>query len=348
MKQRGLARISHLGVFFFFALFGCSSEGGSDTTAGLATETGGGATSGTGDDPTGGGAETGAPTTTAGTGGDGGPAGAVAHELCRLMMQECDCPQQVFSSIAECEAAVAAQFAAEAAPAEAAGLIFDPTCLEPTLQFLRETVACHTFTELSGDLKLLVNSGLLGGADCKLYSGAGEASETCTSYSSVFGDSCVQGLACLGVCTQLPPAPKQVGEPCDFNDLCAAGSSCLAPPDDPLGPLTCRPLPALGEPCIDGIGCTTGFTCVVTDIPLGEGVCGPLPVAGEPCSDEYLKECAEGFYCDTSQFPKVCAPILPEGTPCEDDDACGLNAMCDEAPNSSQDVCQPEEPLVCI
>ena len=272
---------------------------------------------------------------------DDSPARGLGGELCRLAFDVCSCPEQVFASQAQCTAAYAAQLEAEFAKAEADGLVYDPKCMDELVGFFRDTVGCKSRSELGAEIIQRLNSS----PTCKVYAGVAGLGEACTPHYSVYGDSCVQGLQCLGsTCVESPAPAKNSGEACGPAELCEAGHACLAPADAPAGPLTCRRLPALGEVCIDGLGCDIGLVCKTSEGQF-EGVCAPPPTGGEPCG-EFPLQCAEGFYCGDSEH--LCTPTLADGAPCQDDEAGGAGFVCDEATGSSDDVCQPEEPVVCI
>lgn len=168
---------------------------------------------------------------------------------------------------------------------------------------------------------------------------------------------CAEGLYCdfgAEVCVDLP----ELGEPCP-NFVCAPGLECAS---SDMGGLVCGPLPGLGEPC--DLDCQEPYVCAYdfdTDmavcselgkagdsclfVPCGPALgcdpntdtCQPYPGPGQPCFDY---ECADGAYCDW--LLDVCRALPGEGEPCADGYLCADGLECD-----SDDVCQPERPLIC-
>jgi hypothetical protein len=287
-----------------------------------------------------------------GCGNDGGGGGlytsipeasaeqTLARELCRLMLERCDCttPQQIFASVAECTDAYAAQLEMQFAEAKAAGLVYHPECMAEHVNFYVQTVACTTQSELTDEVFTQLNS-----PPCKVHSGTGQEGDACMPYYQALGDDCDVGLQCLGTCMVVVELVAKVeGEPCDLQtDRCEPGTACLASADDPTGPASCLRLPGAGEPCT--VGCDVGLSCDFADGGT-ERVCKAPPTEGQPCGS-LPYECAEGLWCDAG----TCTLALAEGQPCfGDDDACGVGFACGEAVDGGQDVCMPEEAFVCF
>jgi hypothetical protein len=267
----------------------------------------------------------------------------LAKELCRLMLERCDCatPQQIFDSVGECTDAYAAELEMDFAEAKSVGLVYHPECMAEHVNFFTQTVGCSTQSELTQDvLTQLTNP------PCKVYSGPGQLGDACMPYYRALGDDCDVGLQCLGTCmTVVELVAKAEGEPCNLQtDRCELGTACLASADDPTGPATCLRLPSEGEPC--SVGCDEGLTCDFVDGGTEQRVCKAPPREGEPCGSVPY-ECAEGLWCDAS----VCTLALAEGAPCfGDDDACGVGFVCDQPPDmdGGQDVCMPESAFLCF
>lgn len=320
---------------------GCGYDGGGDGSgsAGSGGTSGGGTASGGGTS----GGETG------GSGGSSGPipeddaAGALAKMICELMMEVCECSQVPFPSLQACIDASTAQLAGSFQDAMAAGLTYDAACMGEVIDWWRVTVRCRTLSELAADLQVS-----LAGPSCKVYSGSGAVGDGCTNYYQAFGDTCAVGLSCLnGTCSEVVvPTPKAEGEACEAGDLCEAGTLCQPPADDPQGATTCVRLPGLGEPC--QAGCDLGLLCEIPDGQF-EGTCEDPPGVGEPCAIGPY-ECDDGLYCgfDPNTLAEACLETLPAGSPCDDDDACGVGFECEDPPGSSERVCLAEEAMVCI
>lgn len=267
----------------------------------------------------------------------------LAKELCRLMLERCDCatPQQVFDSIAECTDAYAAQLEMQFAAAKSAGLEYHPECMAEHVNFYTQTVGCSTQSELTQEvLTQLTNP------PCKVHSGPGRLGDACLPYYQALGDDCDVGLQCFNTCmVAVELTAKSEGDPCTLQtDRCEPGTACLASADDPTGPATCLRLPAEGEAC--SVGCDEGLTCDFVD-GGSDRVCKAPPREGEPCGI-LPYECAEGLWCDAN----VCTLTLAEGAPCfGDDDACGVGYECSEPADmegSGQDVCLPEDAFLCF
>lgn len=287
--------------------------------------------------------------------GDGGEGGGLytsipeesaertlAKEMCRLMLERCDCatPQELFDSVAECTDAYAAQLEMQFAAAKSAGLVYHAECMAEHVNFYTQTVGCSTQTELTQDVLTQLAS-----PPCKVHSGPGALGDACMPYYQALGDDCDVGLQCFNTCMVVVElTAKSEGEPCDLqSDRCELGTACLASADDPAGPATCLRLPGEGEPC--SVGCDVGFTCDFVDGGSNR-VCKAPPLEGEPCGTPPY-ECAEGLYCDAN----VCTLTLAEGAPCfGDDDACGVGFECTEPPgvDGGQDVCMLEDAFICF
>ncbi|MGC4120303.1 MAG: M6 family metalloprotease domain-containing protein [Myxococcales bacterium] len=174
------------------------------------------------------------------------------------------------------------------------------------------------------------------------------------------GGSCKSGGVCnlsTGACEGGGNLPD--GTPCQDGNACTAGDSCQAgtcksgapsnaclPPDSCHEASACNtttglcdPFPpkANGTPCEDGDRCTGGDSC------LG-GVCLPSTRTTCPAPDS----CHAAATCDsaTGQCPAT-FPVRPEGSPCDDKNACTSNdgcaaGVCKGTPNSSicpEDAC---------
>lgn len=266
----------------------------------------------------------------------------LGHELCRLMLSECDCtrPQQLFDSVEECTDLYAAELATYFDEAKAAGLVYHPECMAEHVNFYTETVGCSTQSELTADALTQLST-----PPCKVHSGPGQEGDACMPYYQALGDDCDVGLQCLGTCVVVIELVQKVeGEPCTLQtDRCEPGTACLGSAEDPTGPATCVRLPSAGQPC--SVGCDVGLTCDFVDDGT-ERVCKAPPTEGQACGNPPY-ECTEGLWCDAG----VCTRALAVGQPCfGEDDACGVGFTCDQPPedDGGQDVCMPEPAFVCF
>jgi hypothetical protein len=265
--------------------------------------------------------------------------GAFGEALCNLQFEQCDCTrvQELVGSIEFCANAYATQLAMYFAEAQAAGLEYHPECMGEYIDFYTQSIGCSTRSELTGELLTKVQV-----PPCKVHSGSAVVGETCTPYYQAMGDSCAQGLQCLGgTCMAIvAPVRRTEGQQCNpQTDLCEEGMLCTLTEANPTGPTSCVRGPKAGEPC-SGY-CDVGLRC---DIPTDgtDRVCLPPPGEGEPCAFPPY-ECAAGLRCDGS----TCTVGLPEGAECSGDDSCAVGLECGEV-DGGPDACQPEQAFVCI
>jgi hypothetical protein len=76
-------------------------------------------------------------------------------------------------------------------------------------------------------------------------------------------------------------------------------------------------------------GCLDPFTCA-------KGVCIPPPGLGQACADDFLKQCADGLYCD--MLKNVCIPIPGDGEACYG--LCKDGFDCDQPVDTKPGVCK--------
>lgn len=266
----------------------------------------------------------------------------LGHELCRLMLDQCDCPRtdEIFGTFADCSEAMGMQLDGYFEEAQAAGLTYHPECMAEHINLYTQSIQCLTIDELVQSATLME----LNAPSCKVHSGDGQEGDPCTNYYQALGDTCAQGLQCFDVCTPIPDeiVTRQEGEACDpQTEVCAAGTACQPPADDPAGATTCLRLPGAGEICT--VGCQEGLNC---DLAEGatERTCLSPPGAGEPCGG-FPNPCAASLYCDETE---VCVAALTEGTTCDRDEQCGEGLVCGQLEDGGEDVCMVDSPLVCI
>ncbi|MBM4353831.1 MAG: hypothetical protein FJ109_08555 [Deltaproteobacteria bacterium] len=153
---------------------------------------------------------------------------------------------------------------------------------------------------------------------CDAGACVGTTPKTCDDQNPCTEDSCLPGAGCQN--SPLDAVPCDDGDACTQDDACAAG--------------TCKGIAAA---CDDGNPCTEDFCDKVAGC-LGKDVSGSCD-DGDPCTAEdacvggkctgadqgcecHVDEdcatpaeqelCAVGSYCDTSELPYVCMPVLPE------------------------------------
>lgn len=176
---------------------------------------------------------------------------------------------------------------------------------------------------------------------------------TCIDGPVAMGNSCV-GTACpngqtcnRGLCVPLVP----LGGPCDYSSACVAGLACqieiIPEPEPEPDQGTCRPLPAIGQPCLPTFGhsglCVDGGTC--SSRPTG--MCVPLVEVGQSCG---FTRCVPGAYCQVEGYASLpshlCYARGNEGDACPHEGgdlgtaACadGLDCLC-AAPDCLMGVC---------
>lgn len=239
---------------------------------------------------------------------------------------------------------------------ESGSVIYHEDRLEACLAGIRETECTTTaFWQIFSDAL---------GADCRqVFEGTLAEGEPCWIHEQCVSRSCETMLCdlacCEGVCGPARVAAA-IGESC-ADTSCVEGAHCVAatcvarqpsgaacmPPegdsvsreciegtvcdrnDDGTG--TCRPLPALGEPCIEGRCADLGASCDYT-----MGICVEVHAEGETCDPSGYGVCGLGLRCDLER--KTCERMTAGG-PCSigvfgyD---CGPGAYCDEFTCQSQ------------
>jgi hypothetical protein len=140
-------------------------------------------------------------------------------------------------------------------------------------------------------------------------------------------DECQYGLGCVGVspatqgtCAVVPA----VGQPCPDGICADIGAVC-----DPSG--TCVALGLPGAPCTLDLDCAPAFHCDSTNY------CNPYPTLGMTCTTS----CAAGSWCDVpvGQTAGTCTAPLANGQPCQLGAQCA-SQFCDQgaAPPACADV----------
>jgi hypothetical protein len=142
----------------------------------------------------------------------------------------------------------------------------------------------------------------------------------------------------------LDGSPCDDGNPCTLNDTCQGGLCVSGTPHvcQPMGQCyeegVCNPvsaqceyaLKADGTPCDDGNLCTRIDTCQ-------QGQC----IGGDPVICTASDECHEAGICNPGTG--ICSdPALPDGTPCDDGDACTQTDTCQAG------VCTGADSVVCV
>jgi hypothetical protein len=162
-------------------------------------------------------------------------------------------------------------------------------------------------------------------------------------------DQCHQAGQCqpdTGLCTD---PIQEDGTPCDDINPCTLTDSCQAGACVGADPLTCTPLdqchlagvcePSTGQ-CTnpakpDGTACDDSDACTRADTCQAGGCAGADPVVCEP-----LDACHLAGACDP--LTGICSdPLAPDGTACDDQDACTLTDSC------LAGACQGADPVQC-
>jgi hypothetical protein len=169
---------------------------------------------------------------------------------------------------------------------------------------------------------------------------AEEGDECAFSRDFLHDSGCARGLYCSfdGSCHR----PRNAGEKCDFEQICAVGFYCDG---------ICLPSPKPGEPCLGLPG-----ECGLLDCSGNPATCQPLSVeteVGKPCGYQAKQfvytVCGAGLSCLlTGQPSGTCQPAPGEGAPCSSD----LNAPCAGARLTCiEGVCQVPfavDPAMCL
>jgi len=157
---------------------------------------------------------------------------------------------------------------------------------------------------------------------CAAEVGEGEPCDYTTSV-------CVPDLACVDdVCVETQPivpfTPLDLGAECTAGGGDCGPNGCLSNDD---GVYRCQLLPAVGEPCADGLHCADGAYC---DEALK---CQTLPGGDEPCGlayPEMIYVCARGITCGDDGVSRTC--IGPPGANeyCSSSCEAGLDCVCED------------------
>lgn len=149
----------------------------------------------------------------------------------------------------------------------------------------------------------------------------GPDQDLCEGVACPAEDACHEPGTCdpaTGACSA-PPAPS--GTPCDDGNDCTQVDTCQS------GACVGADWLADGSPCEDGDGCTASDTCE-------NGVCVAGAICPAPDACHWPGECdAETRTC--------VAPERPDGTPCDDDDACTQTDACQGG------ACVGADPVAC-
>jgi hypothetical protein len=138
---------------------------------------------------------------------------------------------------------------------------------------------------------------------------------SCTS-----GTGCVSGSFCdpqSNICTTL----KSAGESCysGAENECAYGLGCAG---TSASARTCKTLPGVNEPCLDGECRDDGLWC-------NAGTCMPIGLAGAACSSSYA--CSQYYTCDFSTSTCKKLPSLGEACGGQTGNCLDENTYCDSS-----------------
>jgi len=224
--------------------------------------------------------------------------------------------------------------------------------VEPSacLHYVDGTVATGSACEQNAECQ----SGACAIADC----GSACCTGSCIAAQAPAGSGepcvtrpCDTGLTCdqtSGTCVPLGGS----GAGCGLPDQCAYGLGCAGG--------MCKPLPAVGEMCPDGLCadlgavCNAAGTCVMYGLPgapceidqdcspyatcdVAMGKCTALPTLGQTCETA----CSDGSYCnvpDGGSGVGTCTAPAPDGAPCTRDPQCASH-YCGDTGCQAQPVC---------
>lgn len=150
---------------------------------------------------------------------------------------------------------------------------------------------------------------------------------TCNPGSrGAIGAACQSDLQCVAesfcgvdrVCVPL----VELGGSCRSDGQCAYGLGCVGKTDLQDG--TCQPLPAIGQPCVDGHCAEINAACGAS------GTCVALGLAGATCT--IAEDCSPFLECGASG---TCADLPQLGMPCTE--LCAGEAWCDTG------ICSPPQ-----
>jgi hypothetical protein len=135
-------------------------------------------------------------------------------------------------------------------------------------------------------------------------------------------------------------ACRQVGHPCEGNQVCCAGLICVA--SGPGAAVRCTLCGGAGEHCCADDGCEDGLLCQADGKCACEGdSCGRCRAcensecvfdASFVCTP--LDQCHEAGACDPERF-ECTNPRKPENAPCDDGDPCTQDDVCQNGVCSS-------------
>jgi hypothetical protein len=168
---------------------------------------------------------------------------------------------------------------------------------------------------------------------------------------------CPSGQVCDSTCV-IPVPPGALDEPCGTHQTCQRGLHCELDQTAQTAPFVCKGPGHVGDSCSGVAGaCDEGLICVPSDDratvtcmkPAGPGeacqafqqcggtllssiVCDPTThtCVGVPSSGPCIAGRVDGCnpidsYCDLTQTPPVCLPVVAVGSPCRSGTlACGL------------------------
>lgn len=260
-------------------------------------------------------------------------AATYAKKYCQ-QLYACGCTGLTYANEATCVSIVTTEAEEEyMAPAKATGLTYDGACMGKVIA-LYDTQGCKTFTELMP----LGDDAFCPG--CSPYYGTVALGGACTE-SGEGVDNCAKGLACdEGKCgpicgkdfPQLSEGDTCLDEQNDFLGDCGEGFTCLWSSKKSLK------IPALGEPCPDGV-CGEYAFCDMTEPTAPK--CAAAPAIGQPCPQF---QCAAGAFCDTTDVANaICSARFDNGTACKE----GEGYKCKSGYCGEDGKCAPEPPFVC-
>lgn len=136
----------------------------------------------------------------------------------------------------------------------------------------------------------------------------------CTSQRCSTNPADCTMACCTGQCEVAASQPIAIGQPCDgATDSCMEGATCIS---SPSGDKRCRARLPQGASCQVDAECDYNLGCIQT--------CQPLPAVGQPCPNGVCRD--EGVVCNSA---RMCAPGGLPGASCVTTADCSRFYECD-------------------
>jgi hypothetical protein len=204
-------------------------------------------------------------------------------EACLAGIRETECTTTAFWQLFEGALGPDCRQVFEGTLAEGQPCWLDQQCVSGSCEIMWCDVACC--------------EGVCGPASATAAIGESCAYAECAEGAYCGTSACVARQPSGAACT--PPEGDVVSEECIEGTVCDPNAD---------GTATCRPLPALGEPCVAGQCADVGASC---DYMMG--ICTKIHAEGETCDPSGYGTCGLGLRCDPDR--KSCEQTVAGG-PC--------------------------------